>query len=250
MIVQAALVGLLYWIAMGRANYFFSFAFRKPVVIGFFIGLVFGDVKTGLLYGATIQLMYMGGVEAGGNIPSDQGLAACIAIPAAIVNNLEPGTAVAIAVPFGVLGVMINNVRRTINSFYNTQADQLIEQREYDKLSKISFIIPWLTNGVLYFTPVFIATLLGPSVVEVFIDAIPEWLVNGLNNAGNMLPALGFALTLVIMGKKQYLPFFVLGFFSYAVLDFSMLTGAIFGLCFAMIVSLFKQKSDEEVESA
>ena len=36
---------------------------------------------------------------------------------------------------------------------------------------------------------------------------IPEWLMNGLANAGGMLPALGFALTLVVMGKKQYLPF-------------------------------------------
>ena len=88
MVIQAILVGILYWLSMGRASYFISFAFRKPVVLGVFIGLVYGDVQTGLLYGATIQLMYMGGIEAGGNIPSDQGLATCIAIPAAIANNL------------------------------------------------------------------------------------------------------------------------------------------------------------------
>ena len=79
MVIQAILVGILYWLSMGRASYFISFAFRKPVVLGVFIGLVYGDVQTGLLYGATIQLMYMGGIEAGGNIPSDQGLATCIA---------------------------------------------------------------------------------------------------------------------------------------------------------------------------
>lgn len=93
MVIQSALVGLIYWIAMGRAQYFFSFAFRKPVVLGVFIGLVFGDVQQGLLYGATIQLIYMGGIEAGGNIPSDQALAACIAIPAALLSNLEIGRA-------------------------------------------------------------------------------------------------------------------------------------------------------------
>ena len=149
MIVKAALVGLLYWISMGRAQYYFSFAFRKPVVLGVFIGLVFGDVQAGLLYGATIQLMWMGGIEAGGNIPSDQGLATCIAVPAAIMGNLDAGAAVALAVPFGALGVLINNVRRTINSFYNTKADQFIERGEYDKVSKMCFILPWLTNGVL-----------------------------------------------------------------------------------------------------
>lgn len=245
MVIKAILVGLIYWIAMGRAQYFFSFAFRKPVVLGVFIGLVFGDVQMGLLYGATIQLMYMGGIEAGGNIPSDQALATCIAIPAAIINNLDPGTAVVLAVPFGVLGVLINNVRRTINSFYNTRADKQIEAREYNKLERTSFLIPWLTNGILYFTPVFIATLFGPTVVESFINIVPVWLMSGLTNAGRVLPALGFAMTLVVMGKKQYMPFFVLGFFTFAVAQFSMLTGAVFAFCLAMIVSLFKQNDSE-----
>jgi D-glucosaminate PTS system EIIC component len=247
MVLKAALIGLLYWISMGRAQYYFSFAFRKPIVLGVFIGLVFGDVRTGLLYGATIQLMYMGGIEAGGNIPSDLGLAACIAIPAAIVNHLDPSAAAAIAVPFGVLGVLINNVRRTINSFYNTKADKFVENGEYDKLSTFSFLLPWLTNGVLYFTPVFIATLFGPSAVQAFIKIIPKWFMNGLANAGGMLPALGFALTLVIMGKKQYIPFFVLGFFFHAILGFSMLTGAVIALCIALIVSLFKQNEEGEL---
>lgn len=246
MLIPSILVGLTYWLAMGRAQYYFSFAFRNPVVLGVVIGWIFGDVSAGLLYGATIQLLYMGGIEAGGNIPSDRALAACIAIPAALQNGLDPNTAVALAVPFGVLGVLINNVRRTINSFYNTQADKFVSEHQYERLSLFSFVIPWLTNGLLYFTPVFVATMFGVNVVQAFINIIPEWLMNGLSNAGGMLPALGFALTLVVMGKKQYLPFFVIGFFAYSVLGFSMLTGAVFAVCIAMISSLYKQSSDEE----
>jgi D-glucosaminate-specific PTS system IIC component len=49
------------------------------------------------------------------------------------------------------------------------------------------------------------------------------------------------------MGKKKYLPFFVLGFFLYSVMGFSMLTGAVIALCLALIVSLFKQNDEEEV---
>ena len=109
------------------------------------------------------------------------------------------------------------------------------------------FILPWLTNGVLYFTPVFIATWLGNNVVQAFINAVPQWAMDGLANAGNMLPALGFALTIVVMGKQKYLPFFVLGFFLYSILGFSMLTGAVLAMCLAMIASLFVQT--EEVEA-
>ena len=172
MVIQAILVGILYWLSMGRASYFISFAFRKPVVLGVFIGLVYGDVQTGLLYGATIQLMYMGGIEAGGNIPSDQGLATCIAIPAAIANNLDPAAAVALAVPFGVLGVLINNVRRTINSFYNTKADKFVEDKQYDKLSIFSFVLPWLTNGVLFLYSVMGFSMLTGAVIALCLALI------------------------------------------------------------------------------
>lgn len=246
MVIESLLVGLLYWLSMGRAHYFFAFAFRRPVLLGVFIGLIFGDVQAGLMYGATLQLIYMGGIEAGGNIPNDQALAACIAIPAALLSNLDPQTAVALAVPFGVLGVLINNVRRTLNSFFNSRADTMIEEERYDRASLWTFLIPWLANGVLYITPVFIATLYGANVVQAFISWIPEWIMNGLANAGAMLPALGFALTLVVMGKKQYLPFFVLGFFTFSIAGFSMLTGAVVALCLAMITSLFKQEDDDE----
>lgn len=246
MILKALLVGIIYWLGMGRAEYYLAYSIRKPVVTGVLIGLVYGNVAQGLLYGATIQLMYMGGIEAGGNIPSDQGLAACIAIPAAISTGLEPGAAVALAVPFGVLGVLINNVRRTFNSFLNPRVDKLIAEGKYDAVSKWEFLIPWFCNCILYVTPVFIATLFGPSVVRAFINVIPTWLMNGLNNAGMMLPALGFALTIQVMGKKKYIPFFVLGFFLFEVMKFSMLTGAVFALCFALIFSLLVQEDSQE----
>lgn len=248
MIWRAVLVGIIYWLGMGRAEYYFAFALRKPVVTGVLIGLVFGNVQAGLLYGATIQLMYMGGIEAGGNIPSDQGLATCIAVPAAIMTSLQPGAAVALAVPFGVLGVLINNVRRTFNTFFNTKVDKLIAEGKMSKVSKWEFLIPWACNFVLYFTPVFVATLFGASVLKSFLAVIPTWLMNGLNNAGLMLPALGFALTIVVTGKKKYVPFFVLGFFMFEVMKMSMLTAAVFALCIALIFSLLKQ--DDSVDES
>ncbi|NLH92551.1 MAG: PTS sugar transporter subunit IIC, partial [Atopobium sp.] len=186
-------------------------------------------------YGANIQLMYIGVVAAGGNIPNDPALAASIAIPAAILNGLDTGAAVAIAVPFGVMGVMINNLRRTINTFTVSVVDKAIESGNFKKVHSFQFVIPWLINGVLYMTPVFLINLIGPSLIQKIVEVIPSWLQSGIANAGNMLPALGFALTLVVMGK-EYMPYFLLGFFLYAVTGFSMLTGAIIALALGMIV--------------
>ncbi|MHA5123175.1 PTS sugar transporter subunit IIC [Oenococcus oeni] len=246
MLLKAIILGLLYWLIMGRSVYFASLALRNPLVLGVVIGLIFGDVKNGLIYGATIQLVWMGVVEAGGNIPTDQALASFIAIPAAIVNNVSPSAVVAIAVPFGVLGVLLNNGRVAINTFYNAPANKAVEERNYNRLSHFSFIIPWLTNGVIYFTPVFVATLFGSSVLKAFIKIVPTWFMNGLNSAGLILPALGFALTMIVIGKKKYLPIFILGFFIFTIAKYSMLTAAIIGTCLALIILLFKQNDDEE----
>ena len=45
MVIQSALVGLIYWLAMGRASYFVSFAFRKPVVLGVLLVSYMGMFK-------------------------------------------------------------------------------------------------------------------------------------------------------------------------------------------------------------
>ncbi|WP_331836829.1 PTS sugar transporter subunit IIC [Erysipelothrix piscisicarius] len=48
----------------------------------------------------------------------------------------------------------------------------------------------------MYFTVAFIAVLFGASAVEGFVQAIPANLMNGLEVAGKLLPAVGFALLL------------------------------------------------------
>ena len=52
----------------------------------------------------------------GGNVPSDPALASAIAIPIALGVGMNAEAAVALAVPFGVLGVFMDQLRRTINA--------------------------------------------------------------------------------------------------------------------------------------
>ena len=51
----------------------------------------------------------------------------------------------------------------------------------------------------MYAIPVFPINLIDPTMIQKVIEVIPTWLLNGIANAGNMLPALGFALTLVML---------------------------------------------------
>ena len=53
--------------------------------------------------------------------------------------------------------------------------------------------------------PVALAVYYGSAYIERILDAIPVWLMNGLTVAGGMLPALGFAIVVTVIGQR-YLP--------------------------------------------
>lgn len=45
------------------------------------------------------------------------------------------------------------------------------------------------------------------------MNSVPQWLVHGFSVAGGLLPALGFALTMFVIGKKELFPWFIIGYF-------------------------------------
>ena len=104
-ITLAVLCGFLYFIGTNRVGYTLSSVLGSPIFIGFCLGLYFDQVATGLSIGASIQLVYLGVILTGGNLPTDAVLAATIALPVALKTGLDADAAVALAVPFGVLGV-------------------------------------------------------------------------------------------------------------------------------------------------
>ena len=52
--------------------------------------------------------------------------------------------------------------------------------------------------------------------LEKVISLIPAWLNTGLSVAGAMLPAIGFAMILNVMAKKELIPFVLLGYCAIA----------------------------------
>ena len=110
-------MGLYYWFARLRLGYTFSGMLVQPIVIAVFVGVILGDMQTSMIIGAGMQLVYLGVTSTpGGNVPSDPALAACIAIPIAVQAHMEPNLAIALAIPFGVIGVFVDQLRRTLNA--------------------------------------------------------------------------------------------------------------------------------------
>jgi PTS system mannose-specific IID component len=83
----------------------------------------------------------------------------------------------------------------------------------------------------------FLALQLGADVMKSFLDKIPEWVNTGLQVAGNMLPALGFALLMNVMFNRNVAPYFFLGFLLSSYLKLPMIAIGGLGLIVALIVT-------------
>ncbi|MBE6083459.1 PTS mannose/fructose/sorbose/N-acetylgalactosamine transporter subunit IIC [Sporanaerobacter sp. PP17-6a] len=235
MVIKSIIIAIIYWLAWSRIGYTFSMILRQPLTLAVPLGLLMGDVRTAIIIGASLEMIYMGIVPAGNNIPSDEGLAACIAIPIAIQMKMNPQMAVSLAVPVGMLGVLIDNVRRTVNATWVHMADKYAEEANTSKIMKCATIYPLLLQLPLRGIPVFLASLYGPTGVQAFMKVIPEWFTHGLTVAGGIMPALGFALTINVIGKRNLLPYFFVGFFLVQYSKISVIGAAIFGICAAFI---------------
>jgi PTS system mannose-specific IIC component len=90
--------------------------------------------------------------------------------------------------------------------------------------------------------PLLILFIAGAPVVEAINNVIPSWLLAGFKNAGNMLPAIGFAILLRSMNLKGNFQYLLIGFVLYAYFSIGALGAALIGIALAMISYYNNQK--------
>ena len=83
----------------------------------------------------------------------------------------------------------------------------------------------------------FMALQLGAGVMKSLLEGIPGWVNDGLRVAGNLLPALGFALLLNLMFNKKGAPYFFLGFILTSYLKLPVIAIGGLGVIAALIIT-------------
>lgn len=230
-------MGLYYWFARLRFGYTFSGMLSQPLAAGLIAGIATGKLAEAMIIAAGIQLVYLGVTSTpGGNVPSDPALASAIAIPIALGVGMNADSAIALAVPFGILGVFMDQLRRTINTTWVHMADKYAEELNYNGIYRAAFIYPAIAGFVIRFPLVFVANYFGQSIVNKILAVIPDWLMHGFEVMGGILPALGFALTIMVIGKKNLIPYFLLGFVAVTYFKAEVMAIAIIGICIAYLV--------------
>lgn len=202
----------------------------SPLMTGLVVGLVMGNVAQAMIVTAALQMIYMGVFSPGGSMPAEPSIAAAIAVPVALLGNLQPEAAIAVAVPVGLLGSYLYQFRFFINTFLGKYTDKAVE----DLNAKA------MTRSIILFVPlVFIALYLGAPLIADVINALEGTVViHILEVVGGGLAAIGIATTVYVIGRKDYMVFFFLAYFMSVVfssLEITMVTYAIFGILIALI---------------
>ena len=203
-----------------------------------------GNVTQAIIIGAAVQILYIGLVAAGSNLPADDCLAGLIAIPIALKSGLSPELAIAIAVPVGVMGVFVDQLRKTINVVFVHMADKYALEGKTKQIVLCNILYPTLLSFFMRFPIPFLANMYGADAVKSFMETVPEWITHGFSVAGGLLPALGFALTMFVIGRKELLPWFFIGYFLIQFSGIPVIGAAIFGLCAILLITMYKRKSE------
>lgn len=245
---QALIIAI--WVTLVQSRIFFGNATLtlrfSPMMTGLFVGIVMGRVAEAMMITAAIQLIYMGVFAPGGAMPSEPCVATAIAVPVALLGNLEPTAAVAIAVPVGLLGSYLYQGRFFLNTFIMKLTDRNAERLDDAALTRSIIIYPFLAAAALYIPFMFIALYFGAPVIASFVEAnASSQFFHALSTIGGGLAAIGIALTVYVIGKKDYIVFFLLAYFMSVILSslgITMVTYAIVGTIIAFLYVLIKRE--------
>ena len=185
MLVQAILVGLVG--AFGCLDYQLGtlYAFR-PIVLCPLVGLVLGDLQSGLAVGASLELLFMGSISA-------------------------------LAMPIATLCLAIKNILNAALPILVDRADVFSGQGNLKGVYAMHFLIG-STGIIMAFLLCSLSFYLGADAIQGLLDFIPPFVLAGFGVAANILPAMGFAMLGRLVLTKQLVPFYFLGFLlcSYA----------------------------------
>jgi PTS system mannose-specific IID component len=250
---QAALIAIGYYLA--NSPWLFGvgyFTLYRPLVAGFVVGCILGDPAQGTLIGAAINVPYLGFISAGGNLPVDPALPGWIGTTIALAGHMSPASAIALAVPLGLLGTVLFYGRMAIDPIFAHWADSRAEKGDIRGVAFMNVVPPQIFLFVISFVPVFFLALNGPTAVENALNALPLWVTNGLVIAGGILPAIGIALTMRFIFRGSVVPYFFIGFilFTFTHGSMSLVVVAVIGLALAYLHLGFTVANPPKVEGA
>ena len=264
--LQAALLGLFACLSsmpgLGGTS-FGNYTLGRPLIGGLVCGIILGDIKTGILVGAAMQVVYIALVTPGGTVSADVRAISYIGIPLAMVALNSYGLSAAtkdgasLAISFGTmvgtLGTVLFYGTATINLAWQHVGWKAVEKGNYHKLYIVDMVLPWISHLICSFIPTVVMCKLGVPVVETIKTTLPMdgIAMKTLFTVGSLLPCVGIAILLkqVVTKAVDFIPFFF-GFTLAASMGLNLVSVTVVAAMFAILYYNIKMVGIRAKEAA
>ena len=118
----------------GMGSVLDEFQTHRPLIACTVIGLILGDLKTGIMLGGTLELIALGWMNVGAAQSPDSALASIISAILVIVGQQSIATGIAIALPVAAAGQVLTVFARTITVVFQHAADKAAEEARFRTL--------------------------------------------------------------------------------------------------------------------
>ena len=176
----------------------------RPIVCGPIIGLLLGDLKTGLIIGALLELIWINVISVGAAIPPDATIVAvtCVTLIMLTERTLTLGNnfqgsyrmvVLALTMPLGEIFKRIDIKQRKLNARFVHYLYREIIKGNLKALEKVNYFSLFLffLKGFLFSL---VAVSVGVYVLPRLFSYLPYGTLVGLNFAYRLMPALGLAI--------------------------------------------------------
>lgn len=154
---------------------------------------------------------------------------------------------VTLAIPIGLLMIQLDILARFSNTYFQHRAERLVESGNFESAARMN-LLGLIPQSISRMLPVFLALVFGSDFVNLVVNHLPMWLMNGLKTAGGILPSLGIAILLRYLPVSRNISYLIVGFVLAAYLKVPVLGAALVGLAFAILS--FQSEKDETPAAA
>ncbi|HAV2258453.1 TPA: PTS mannose/fructose/sorbose transporter subunit IIC [Raoultella ornithinolytica] len=215
----------------GMGSVLDEFQTHRPLIACTVIGLILGDLKTGIMLGGTLELIALGWMNVGAAQSPDSALASIISAILVIVGHQSIATGIAIALPVAAAGQVLTVFARTITVVFQHAADKAAEDARFRTIDMLHISALGVQALRVAIPALVVSLFVSADMVSNMLNAIPEFVTRGLQIAGGFIVVVGYAM----VGVKYLMPFFFLGFLAGGYLDFSLLAFGGVGVIIALI---------------
>ena len=95
----------------------------------------------------------------------------------------------------------LNTLNRVLQVWTLHRCDACAEKGDVKGLRRTIFVYGELIRVVCFMIPMTLVMKFGTQGLGILMNGLPDWATNMFTVAGGMMPALGFAMVIMVIGK-------------------------------------------------